>query len=215
MYHLPYSWGKKTGTGFFCNIDLDNKKYPCLMTNYHLLDEKCIKEYKKIMISMNDKRINEEISINEKDILYLSGEDEYDLKIIKLDKKENYINYLELDDNLFFKNSHLGYKSQSIYVLHYPNSLNASVSFGYGLLSSTESKYDIEHKSNTSPGSSGSPILNLSTKKVIGIHKGFVSSKGFNLGTLLKYPLNSLKNEIQMKIKIEKKHINEKIKIFN
>jgi len=102
MYHLPYSWGKKTGTGFFCNIDLDNKKYPCLMTNYHLLDEKCIKEYKKIMISMNDKRINEEISINEKDILYLSGEDEYDLKIIKLDKKENYINYLELDDNFIF-----------------------------------------------------------------------------------------------------------------
>ena len=80
---------------------------------------------------------------------------------------------------LFFKNSHLGYKSQSIYVLHYPNSLDAFISFGCGLLLSAESKYDIEHKSNTSHGSSGSPILNLSTKKVIGIHKGFVSSKGF------------------------------------
>ena len=61
---------KKTGTGFFCNIDFDDKKYPCLMTNYHVLDEKYIKEYKKIIISMNDKRINKEISINKKDILY-------------------------------------------------------------------------------------------------------------------------------------------------
>ena len=147
------------------------------MTNYHVLDEKYIKEYKKIIISMNDKSVNEEISINEKDILYLSGENEYDLIIVKLDKRENYINYLELDDNLFNKNSELGYKSQSIYVLHYPNSLFASVSFGYGLLPCEESQYDREHKCDTSIGSSGGPILNLSTNKVIGIHKDMFQKK--------------------------------------
>ena len=207
--------GKLTGTGFFCNIDLGNEKTPCLLTNYHVLDENYIKEYKKIIISMHDKKINEEIIINEKDILYLSGINEYDLIIIKLNKRENYINYLELDDNLFNKNSELGYKNQSLYILHYPNSLMTSVSFGYGILPSNNNKYDIEHKCNTSIGSSGGPILNLSTNKVIGIHKGYVSKKGFNIGTFLKYPLNSLKNEIRMKIKISKNDINKKIYIFN
>ena len=211
----PIIEGKLAGTGFFCKIPLRNKMIPCLLTNYHVLDEKYIKEYKKIIISMNDKTINEEISINEKDILYLSGKNEYDLIIIKLDRKENYINYLELDDNLFMNNSQLGYKNQSIYILHYPNSLMASISFGYGLLSNNISKYDIEHRCNTSPGSSGGPILNLLTNKVIGIHKGSVASRGFNLGTLLKYPLNTLKNEIRMKVKIDKYDVNEKIKIFN
>ena len=209
----PIIEGRKVGTGFFCNIPLRDKMIPCLLTNYHILDEKYIKEYKKVIISMNDKTINEEISINEKDILYISGKNEYDLTIIKLDRKENYINYLELDDNLFMDNSQLGYKNQSIYILHYPDSLKASVSFGYGLLPNNISKFYIEHRCNTLPGSSGSPILNLFTNKVIGIHKGSVASKGFNLGTLLKYPLNS--NEIRMKVKIDKYDVNTKINIFN
>ena len=136
--------GYKNGTGFFCNIDLGLQKVPCLLTNYHVLDEKYIIKYKKILISINDRRINEEISINEKDILYFSEENEYDLILIKLDIRENYINYLELDDNLFNTNSELGYKSQSIYILHYPNSLMASESFGYGLFPCEESQYDIE-----------------------------------------------------------------------
>ena len=45
--------------------------------------------------------------------------------------------------------------------------------------------------------------MNLSTQKVIGIHKSFIPSKEYNLGTLLKKPLNSLKNEIKLKIKID------------
>ena len=54
--------------------------------------------------------------------------------------------------------------------------------------------YDIKYKCNTDYGSSGSPILNLSTNKVIGIHKGFEKEQtdSFNIETLLKYPLNEL-----------------------
>ena len=195
--------GKLNGTGFFCNINIDNEDIPCLITNYHVLDDKYIKKNKKILISMNDKQINEEISINEKDIVYISDNNEYDLIIIKLNKKEDYINFLELDENLLNRNSELGYKEESIYILHYPNSSKASVSYGYGILYDQKSKYDIIHKCNTLSGSSGGPILNLSTQKVIGIHKSFIPSKGYNLGTLLKKPLNSLKNEIKLKIKID------------
>ena len=62
----------------------------------------------------------------------------------------------------------------------------ASVSFGYGI----KKEYtDIYHKCNTDPGASGSLILNLSTNKVIGIHKCYIGSPEVNIGTFLKVPL--------------------------
>ena len=200
-----------TGTGFFCYIDYDNKEIPCLITNYHVLDDNYIKQNKKIEISMNDNDINEEIFINENDIIYLSKGNEYDTIIIKLEKEEEYINFLKLDDKLFKKNSEKGY--ESIYILHYPNASNASVSYGKGIeFSSNDNNFDIEHKCNTLHGSSGGPILNLSTLKVIGLHKGAVNLKNrvkVNIGTLLKFPLNELKNnkknEKKMKLNINSK----------
>ena len=184
--------GKLIGTGFFCNINLEGKDTQCLITNFHVLDEQFIKINKKFAISLNDNSIYEELLINEKDILYLSGRNEYDIIIIKLKIKLNYVNYLQLDDYLFNNNSEKGYSEQSIYILHYPNGSEASVSFGYGL--SYNDEYNISHKCNTQMGSSGAPILNLLTNKVIGIHKAFLPLKIYNIGTLLKYPLNILKN---------------------
>ena len=35
------------GTGFFCYINYENKNIPCLMTNYHILDDKYIKDNNK------------------------------------------------------------------------------------------------------------------------------------------------------------------------
>ena len=187
--------GKLIGTGFFCNIELDGKKVHCLLTNYHVLDPQFIKENKNIKISMNDKSIIEEITVAEKDILYYSIRDKYDIIIIKINREENYIKYLELDDNLFNKNSEKGYNEESIYILHYPNSSISSVSFGYGIETVKDKEFDISHKCNTEAGSSGGPILNLSTNKVIGIHKAFINRKKYNIGTLLKYPLNLLKEK--------------------
>ena len=147
---------------------------------------------------MNDKKLNEDIIINEEDIIYLSIRNEYDLIIIKLKEGQEYmknINYLDLDDYLFNKNSLKGYKSNSIYILHYPNSQNAAVSYGNGLIYG-DSKYDIQHKCNTLPGSSGGPILDLLTNKVISIHKGFIQKKDgikYNIGTFLKDSLEQIK----------------------
>ena len=207
--------GEKTGTGFFCDINHENKDIPCLMTNYHVLDVEYIKRNKKVQISMNDNDIIEEISIKEEDIIYLSKNDKYDLIIIKLNKKLNQklnenINYLKLDEKLFNNNSELGY--ESIYILHYPNGKNASVSYGKGIKCNNDN-YDLEHKCNTLFGSSGGPILNLCSNEVIGIHKGCLATKGeiqFNLGTFLKFPLNELKNQKQ---NVEKDKIIKKVEI--
>ena len=214
--------GKTAGTGFFCYINYENIDIPCLITNYHVLDDNYIKQNKTIHISMKDNSINENLSIDINDIIFLSTNDEYDVIIIKLKNKEKYINYLELDDSLFNKNSEQGYKNESIYILHYSNSANSSVSYGYGI-NCTDN--DIEHKCNTQLGSSGGPILNLSTNKVIGIHKAYTRLNGkvkYNLGTLLKYPLNKMKkgknnkksNEIIIEIEVGKKDLNKKISIL-
>ena len=167
--------GIMTGTGFFCYINYKGQDTPCLMTNYHVLDKEFIKQNQKIEISMNDNDINEEIIINEKDIIYSSSRNEYDIIIIQLKRIEDYIYYLTLDDKLFNKNSEKAY--DSIYILHYPNALCASVSYGKGIKASNN-KYDIEHKCNTLNGSSGGPILSLLTNEIIGIHKGTVQPNG-------------------------------------
>ena len=81
----------------------------------------------------------------------------------------------------------------------------------------------MEHKCNTLNGSSGGPILNLLTNKVIGIHKGCFQRNRVvkhNLGTLLKYPFNDIKNkssknEINMKVEIKKEDINIKINLLS
>ena len=65
--------GKLTGAGFFSCINYENKNIPCLMTNYHVLDDKYIKDNNnKIEIRINDNKINEDIIINIEDIIYKS-----------------------------------------------------------------------------------------------------------------------------------------------
>ena len=186
--------GKLIGTGFFCYINYENKNIPCLMTNYHILDDKYIKDNNKIEIIINDNKIN--IIINIEDIIYKSKKDEYDLIIIKLKEGEEYmknINYLELDDNLFNESSLKEY--ESIYILHYLNGQNASVSYGKDIIYDPNYKYDIQYKCNID--SSGGPILNLLSNKIIGIHKGYIQKNDgikYNIGTLLKYPLKEINN---------------------
>ena len=177
--------GKSAGTGFFYRIINENKDIPCLITSNQVIDDEYFKENKKIEISLNDNEINEDIILSQEDIIYTSKKEEYDLIIIKLkegQKYMKYINYLELDNNIFGDRLK-GY--ESIYILHYLNSQNAAVSYGNGLVND-ENKYDKQHKYNTSSGSSVSPILNLLTNKVIGIHKGCIQKNDgikYNIGT--------------------------------
>ena len=83
------------------------------------------------------------------------------------------INYLELDDNLFNESSLKEY--ESIYILHYLNGQNASVSYVKDIIYDHNYKYDIQYKYNI--GLSSGPILNLLTNKIIFIHKGCIQKK--------------------------------------
>ena len=204
------------GTGFFCQIS--NKKL--LITNNHVINEKIIKENNIIRVQLNDNKIKKNIKVKD----YYTSE-KYDTTIIEINANDENINYLEIDDDIFDENINI--YNKSIYIIQYPkygNEQKAAVS--YGLLNEIQDKYNIIHYCSTDHGSSGSPIIKLSNKKIIGIHKESVSKFDFNRGTLLKYPINEYlnknnqinenniinkNNEINLLIKIENEDINKNI----
>ena len=177
------------GTGFFCKIPYENKTMNVLMTNYHILDEKYYNQNDSINLFINDEEEVKIINLKTKRITYFNKL--YDLTLIELKENDGIsINkYLELDNNLFKKEIKAYYENISIYVLQYPLGNKAAVSYGLSL-SNEINNYEINHTCSTEHGSSGSPILNLSNNKVIGIHKKGAKNFNFNIGTCLQFPLN-------------------------
>jgi len=174
----------RIGTGFFCKIPFRKETIKVLMTNYHFLNEKDIKDIKKLNLSLNDEKETLTLELGLDRETYFNKE--YDVTLIELKDEDNIKYYLKLDDNLFKDKSENNYKDTSIYILHYPNGKSEAAS--YGILNNID-KYHINHKCRIDIGSSGSPILNLKNNKVIGIQ-----NKSSN-GTLLKFPLNDYINK--------------------
>ena len=184
------------GSGFFCEIPLTkNEAFNCLITNYHVLNEEYYKQKGKIDLIINDDNIINIDITNIKRRTYFNKD--YDIAIIELKENDDITDFLELDEHLFNNGEDVYYKDKSIYILQYPNGGIAKVS--YGILGGFN-KYDVQHFASTLIGSSGSPILNLETNKVIAIHKGHKEESttkfNFNLGTFLKIPLIDFKNKI-------------------
>ena len=106
--------------------------------------------------------------------------------------------------------------------MHYPKYLyEQKASVSYGITKNIE-EYNIYHLCSTEYGSSGSPIINLSNNKVVGIHKENILNKNVNRGTFLKFPINEylnqfkkINNEIQITLKIEENEIVKNIYFLN
>ena len=221
-------YGEETGTGFFCKIQYEGESIPVLMTNYNIISDDFLKNSKEVKISINDGDGEEydTININENSKLYSSMKEKYDIMIIKLEEEKYIYDYLEIDDHLFDEKKEKIYEDKSIYILHYPMG-KSHVSFVNRI--QKENEYYIKYLCNIEHCSSGAPILNLETNKVLGIHRGFVNNKNdesrenkYNIGILLKYPLYELnkskeiedknvlkaKNEIKIEVKIDKYEVN-------
>ena len=213
---------EEKGTGFFCLI---NNNIKVMITNNHVINEKTLKENKKIKVSLNDNKEYKEIKLENKK--YYTDE-KYDTTIIEINEEDKIKNYIELDnieDNDIY--------NRSVYILQYPKfGYEQIASVSYGIMKQCLEKYNIIHQCSTEYGSSGSPIINLSNNKVIGIHKQNVKIKNFNRGTLLKYPINEYlnkyknnengggnegnkNNEIIIKMNITQNEINKDIYFLN
>ena len=202
------------GTGFFCLIPYNNQKLNVLITNNHILDQKILENSKEIIIKVNDGKEERSLIIDEKRKMYTNKE--YDTTIIELfpekDDLKNICIFLELDE-LVTKRNPIA-KKKSIYILQYPIYTNIQkASVAYGTLNEIKSgNADFLHYCCTDRGSSGSPILLLSSNKVIGIHKEASKKTNFqfNIGTFLKFPFEEfLENKNIIKIRNTKKELTE------
>ena len=101
------------------------------------------------------------------------------------------------------------YENKSMYMIHYPNGNNC-LSFGI-IEKVNDDNIDIRHLCPSRDGSSGSPILNYNTFKVVAIHTGRHKTKNINFGKILREPLKEF-NDNENKLKREKSNVSLKSK---
>ena len=169
------------GTGFFCKIPFGKKNLPVLITNSSVINNDK-KQSDKIKLLLNEGKEKKILNKNRK--IYIDKD--FDIAIIEIKDKDKITHYLELDENIYNKDYEKIYNYVSIYIPQYSISKDPLLSFG---IINNIYNNDILHLANTKKGSTGSPILNLSNNKVIGIHKGGSDRFNFNKGIFLKEPL--------------------------
>ena len=206
-----------TATGFFCLIPyiIKSKNIPFLITNEHVLNKNNLNN--KIIISLENGKINKEINLKIERIIYINKE--IDVTLIEIKSNIDNIdinNCLELDDDIIYKDDEYINNiltNKSIYILHYPgNEKNIVVS--YGLLSYI-SENIIYYKCNTEGGSSCSPILSLDKNKIIGIHFETNKINNNNLGRIFKYKILQLNNLNELEINKLNNILKMKIDLVN
>ena len=192
------------GSGFFCNIPYDDwNLLRVLVTNNHVLDEDDIKTGNKISFSINNSKIIKEILIDESRIKFTS--EDYDVTFIEI-KEEDGIkrdSFLDIDAEIDEVNPDETYRQKPVYLLHYPKGIESQKSEGLikNITIINNNYIDIQHFCDSTKGSSGGPIINCKTNKVIGIHKGGEGKeKNWNLGTFIRGPLEYFKKEINLKL---------------
>ena len=182
---------QEQGTGLFCRIPFPDMNHllPVLITNNHIIDKNILyKENTNISFKIKSDNIIKNICLDNR-MKYTN--EKYDITIIELKEKDEIKNYLELDDVIIKnilnnQNYNIEYLDETIYIIQYPKG-KLSVSYGilYGIYE--DNKYNFNHKCNTEPGSSGSPILNMNNK-LIGIHKEGLYDN-LNKGIFVDYPI--------------------------
>ena len=120
-------------------------------------------------------------------------------------------NIFEIDENIFTENDLSIFNNKTVYILHYPQGNFSSLSFN--IIKKIVNNNEIFHLCSTEHGSSGSPILNLDTLKVIGIHQLYEKMENANSGIILKEPIYNFnkENKILLTLKINKNQLGQKI----
>ena len=175
-------------TGFFCKIPLKNDLLPVLITNHHVINiDEYIKNNKNVIefSIYNRKYKKQKIKIDNSRKIY--SNEKRDITIIEIKPKDRINFYLELDDDPNNQILESKFEDKPVYIIHYPRK---GLSVSYGKIKGVIKQEQIKHYCSTQPGSSGSPILSLTTFKIIGIHCGAVNNSDFNYGAFIKYKIN-------------------------
>ena len=185
------------GTGFFLNINDLDINLKVLMTNNHVLNEKNIESDKTIKFSLDNDKNFYSFLVGEDRKTYTN--DYYDVTIIEIKKEDNLkdISFFDIDKQINGEKVYEKFRNYQICLLHYQKGIEIMMSPGV-IRNVSEDDRTIYHLCATSGGSSGGPIINQNSFQVIGIHKGgSEKGKNYNLGTLLKLPIEEFKNQIR------------------
>ena len=187
--------------GFFCYIKNENKDILSVIINNYI-DNKYFNN--TIDISIN----NQSLTIELDNIIYKNKY--YNISIIKINQiiNDNKIEFIEIDDKIYEKESELYFCKESIYIIQCQNIKDISVS--YGVIKEIH-KGQIIYTGNINQNSKFSPIFNASNNKLIGFHKNII--KDYNRGIFFKSIINNTRyyNEIIILINIEKDDIGKDI----
>ena len=179
----------KYATGCFCNIQYNwNSTLKVLMTSNHVLDIDDIQQGQYIIFTIDNDKEKYKILIDNTRKTYTNKS--YDVTIIEIKKNEiNEKSFFDLDEQIFLDNSSDIFINSQIFLLHYPKGKKMEISPGIiQNISEDKGCKIIQHLCQTTGGSSGGPIINKKTFRVIGIHIGAPEEeeKAYNIGTLLK-----------------------------
>ena len=186
--------GTNIGTGFFAKLKSGKRQLNVLFTSHRVLDNNYLKKNKRIAITLNNDRVLKIINLDYKRAIYCNKN--LDTTIIEILEEDDIKNYLEFDEQLFEDNSEdiITYH-KSIYILQNTKD-NIFVSYG-NLNDININNNEMKLFCRTKKGSSGSPILNLGSMKVIGIHKSKSNKYTYEKGIFLKSILNSFDNYLE------------------
>lgn len=205
--------GNKKGTGFFCNIPLQNDKIiKVLITNYHVIGDKDLATKNFIKFSLNDDEIFKKIILNNSRIIFTNKK--LDTTFIEIEEKdiiENKleIEFLNLDKQINADEDFINDNYSKIYTLQYIKGEKLYISYG---LFKGINKEIIYHECNTEAGASGCPILSLKSLNIIGIHRGYSKNKCLNAGIFIKYSKNEFIKFLEKQNKINNCNSNVKKK---
>ena len=176
------------GSGFFCEIKVNNRLMKVLFTNNHVINN-----------------LNSDIKIEhnkEKKIIKLSKNrfkctnEELDYTCIEILKEDGFNNYFKIDKNINVNNPYEEYKYDDYVMIQYPG--GDDVSFAQGYINNIKD-YNIIYTMKTEYGSSGSPlILDTRNLKIIGIHYQKTSKNNDEKKAIfMKYIIQDIEKQLQ------------------
>ena len=178
--------GKK-GSGFFCEIKVNNKLMKVLFTNNHVFNNL------NTDIKIEHNREKKIIKLNNR---FKCTNEELDYTCIEILKEDGFNNYFKIDKNININNPYKEYKYDEYVMIQYPG--GDDVSFAEGYINNIKNK-NILYTMNTEGGSSGSPlILDTRNLKIIGIHYQKSSKNNDEKKAIfMKYIIQDIEKQLQ------------------
>ena len=157
------------GSGFLIEFKKNNNPFYCLLTAAHVIENNKSNMNNDIEVLYNNENNSIKINLNERFKRNYSRYMGIDAFVIEILPEDNVDKSFFLKPNLDFVNDIQEIAKKEIVIIQYPSGEDISISTGE-ILKVNKYTNEIFHKSSTKNGSSGSPIILLKSKTVIGIH---------------------------------------------